>query len=237
MWLHSVFSQNATRWAAANLVATWEDLVMRIYARPSLLLLRQILFDLLVVAWIWGWWKLSALTEARIADLAAPADKSVDALETIGAGIAQAGAAAGNIPLVGEQVQRPINALSTDVTELMHTASAQADATRQTAASIGFWMFLIPALLAASWFLWRKYRYARATARLARLAAMPGGEVLLAWRAVNQLPLNQLAYIPNVVPALLAGDAATIQTLSNLARMECGMGPQRGNIQHHVTNV
>lgn len=210
---------------------------MRIYARPSMLLVRQLLIDALIVLWIWGWWKLSALTHDRIAALAAPADASVDALSTIGAGIDQAGAAAGNIPLVGAQVRRPLVALSGDVTELMHTAGAQAEATRQTAESIGFWMFLVPSALAVVVFCWRKYRYARTTLRLARLNAAPGGELLLAWRAVANVPLNVLAHLPHAITGLQGGDQATIRTLANLARLEAGMAPLHLASQRDVTHM
>ncbi|MDO5726396.1 MAG: hypothetical protein Q4Q03_00550 [Bowdeniella nasicola] len=204
---------------------------MRLYARPSPLLRRQLTFDALVVIWLVLWWKLSAQLSAKITALATPADRASDTLATITRGLGSIGEAAARIPLVGGEIQRPVATLAGDVAHLMASTQAQAEETRQTATEVGWWVFALASLLAVSWWAWHKYRYARATAQLTSLLTRPGGTKLLAFRALAHQPLRQLASYPHIVDELMRGEQQAVVWLANLELRRLAMAELPGGQQ------
>lgn len=185
---------------------------------------RQVVGDLLVVAVLVlaGW--IAVQVHDAVEALAAPGDQLAAAGAGLRDNLIEAGDVAGDLPLVGEQLQAAIAQAGEAAASVEDSGRRQADAARSAADWIGWAVFLLPSLaLLAAW-LPRRLAYALIAGRTRRLAASVEGADLLALRALTRQPLRRLQSVSRA-PAQewRRGDAGTIALLARLELDDLGL--------------
>jgi len=201
---------------------------VRLYADRPGTVVRQLLLDLAVLAWVYLWIKLATQLHDQVTRLATPGQE----LERAGAGMAENLAGAGdrldNIPGVGNAVARPFD-LAADAARGVATAGRQQqESVQDLALLLAVLVAAVPlALVMLVWLPMRARWVVRASAA-ARLRADPAGADLLALRALATQPLRRLqALDPQVAAAWRRGDQETITKLAALELRGLGLRPAR----------
>ncbi|MFI9388722.1 hypothetical protein [Kutzneria sp. NPDC052558] len=168
---------------------------MKWYADRPGRFLRQIIADLVVLAWVGGWIWLGFQVHDTVQQLRGPGDRLVSAGSGLRDVFTSAAASAGKVPLVGGQLANALGAGVQAGATLANAGNGEID----TAESLALWvpvaLVLGPVLFALAIWLPLRVRYARAAAAAQRLARLDGGEDLLALRALTRLPLRSLARV------------------------------------------
>ena len=138
---------------------------MRLYARPSWMLIRQLIADAFVVAWGLFWWWAGRLTDTTIRAIAEPSRHVAGALRQMRDNIGGAAGRVGEIPYVGGDVRVPFDRLTGDVDGMIASADGQVHAIENAATLMGWVTFALPLLL------WDEYGSSQeAAARRAHLS-------------------------------------------------------------------
>ena len=199
------------------------------YARPSALLIRQILADLSLLLWIYLWWRLSSAAEASLDRLAAPSRTAGTELRDLGSSMTGAGDNVGSVPYVGDAVRAPFDEAAKGLRGIAASTDSQVAAIEDAVHTIGWVVFAVPVALGVAAWLYFRVAAAIRVFRLRRIRSLPGGTDLLAARAVATLPLSRLARVPDPVGGLRRADPQTAVTLASLYCVSLGVriGPPR----------
>ncbi|NAZ81330.1 hypothetical protein GTR02_05825 [Kineococcus sp. R8] len=197
---------------------------MPFYADAGPRRVRQVTGDLLLVVGVLaaGW--LGRTVRAAVAALADPALSFAAGATGLAQRLRDAGEQAGDTPLVGDELARPLDAASSSAGSLAAAGREQAGAVQDLARTLGLATALIPiALLLLLWGLPR-LRWLRRARSSRRLAATPGGDTLLALRALQGGPdAALLAVHPDPAAAWRAGDPAVVRALADLQLRSVGV--------------
>jgi hypothetical protein len=197
---------------------------VKLYADRPAAALRQLLLDLLVLAWVYAWVRAAMWLHDLVRKLSVPGAK----LETAGGGLADnladAGGKVGRVPLVGDELTAPF-ARAADA------ARAVAEAGRDQQAlvdDLALWfavtLLVFPlGVVLLSW-LPLRIRWMRRAAAAAALRDNPAGRDLLALRALATQPLRRLSRIdPDVAARWRAEDPSTVDALAALELRSLGL--------------
>jgi hypothetical protein len=194
------------------------------YAERLPAALRQLLTDLLVVAWVYLWIRAALWTHDLVEKLAVPGQK----LQSAGGGIADnltdVGGKVNRVPLVGDQLVKPFNGAA-------DAARSLADAGREQQALVGRLSLVVALLvvavpLALVLFLWLplRLRWMRRAAVAAAVRDEPAGRDLLALRALVRQPLKELGRLgPDIAQSWRNGDAEAVDALAGLELRRLGL--------------
>jgi hypothetical protein len=198
------------------------------YANRPSYAARQLLTDLFVVAWVYGWVRGALWLQDQVQKLGVPGAK----LEAAGTGIADnladAGGKVGRVPLVGDDLTAPF-------TRAADAARGVADAGRQQQEAVHTMGWMSAVLLLAVplglvlfvWLPWR-IRWMRRAAVARTVQSRPAGDDLLALRALATRPLNELAALgPDIAQSWRDGDRAAVSALATLELKDLGLRPRR----------
>jgi hypothetical protein len=182
-------------------------------ARRSRQLLADAAVALALLACVWVGLTVHHLT----ADLAAPGRT----LESAGAALADtmddAGAAAGKVPLAGQELAAPFSGAGQASRAIEAAGVRQQQVVARMAALFGLLSGAVPALVILSLWLPRRVRFAREAGLAGRLRDAHGGLDILALRALARQPLGDLERVgPAVVDGWRAGDPQAIEALAAL---------------------
>ncbi|MFC6089161.1 hypothetical protein [Saccharothrix lopnurensis] len=187
---------------------------MKWYADRPARLARQVVADLLAVAWVW-FWVVSALAAGdAVRALRAPGDRLADAGRNLSDTFGEAAANARDVPLVGgrlgEALDRGRNAGGT----LTDAGATQVEAVETSALWLTVALIVVPvAFLLVTW-LPLRLRFARHAAALRRLRDR-GRTDLLALRALNALSPGDLAAFPeDPAEGWRRGDPEVVEALA-----------------------
>ena len=197
---------------------------MRLYARPSWMLIRQLIADAFVVAWGLFWWWAGRLTDTTIRAIAEPSRHVAGALRQMRDNIGGAAGRVGEIPYVGGDVRVPFDRLTGDVDGMIASADGQVHAIENAATLMGWVTFALPLLLLIIiWLPWRLRFVRRSSATLA-LVRQTNGSDLLALRALATQPISERRRSdPDPVGAWRVGDSAAITALADLELARAGV--------------
>jgi hypothetical protein len=197
---------------------------MRLYAQHPVLRARQAAADLGMLAWIVLWVVVARVVHRAVLVLAEPGR----AVEDLGASVAgnmnSAAEAAGDVPLVGDELAAPFEALSEASGAVRGAGQSAQDAVATLAFVLAVVLIVLPVgWLLLKWLPWR-LRYAReAGAAQNLLAGAPDLEVLAA-RAMATAPLPRLAALPAGTGAgWRRGDPAALRALAGLELARLGL--------------
>ncbi|MCU1431439.1 MAG: hypothetical protein JWP95_544 [Actinotalea sp.] len=197
---------------------------MKLYADHPGRRTRQIIADLLVLAWVVAWVLVGRAVHAAISTLAAPGRTLEDAGTSLQDGLTSAGDGLSNVPLLGDDLRAPFDAAGTAAGGLTEAGVALQEGVAQaalvTALAVAGWPIVVVVLL----WLRRRIRFARHADVVHRLMRAGGGVELFALRALANQPLAALATVsPDPAGDYRRGDAAVVRSLAALELRSAGV--------------
>ncbi|MEV0428875.1 hypothetical protein [Micromonospora sp. NPDC050495] len=197
---------------------------MKIYADRFPIALRQLLTDLLVVAWVYASIRFALWLHDLIEKLAVPGQKLEGAGGSLADNLAEAGGKVGRVPLVGDELTAPFNRAADAARSVAEAGHDQQELVGQLALGLSIAVLVIPLGLVLVGWLPPRLRWMRRAGAAKRLASAPAGRDLLALRALAGQPLGRLTRIdPDVAEAWRRGDDATVDALAELELRSLGL--------------
>jgi hypothetical protein len=199
------------------------------YAQTSLRRTRQILADVVVVAWVLVWVLVARAVHASVSALAGPAVPMRSAGDALSARMLDVADRVGGVPVVGDQLRAPFAGTATVGTDL-GTAATRLESSVDRAA---LWLSLLtcatPILLVLGLYAVARWRGVRAMNASARYRDDPNAHALLALRALATAPSRDLVAIgPDPLQAWQRGDPDVVRALSALELRRSGLKPSPG---------
>jgi hypothetical protein len=197
------------------------------YASAPLRAGLQATADVAVLAWILICLVIGQVVYRAVAALGEVGDRVRDGADGIAGGLNSAGSGAGRIPLVGDRVSGPLRSAGSAARDLAGAGQGLSDRAGWLALVLAFAVAAPPAIAVTVPWLWRRVRFARRAGAATALARTPGGQHLLALRALSNCPLPAvLALGPDPVEGWRRGDRDLIERLAALELKAAGVsGP------------
>src|SRR3954451_20859242 len=197
---------------------------MRLYAQHPDLRLRQLAADVGMLAWLVGWVLVARVVHGAVLVLAEPGQALEDLGGSVARNMASAADSAGRVPVAGDALARPFEALGAAGSSVGEAGQAAQDAVGTLAAVLAVVLVLLP----VGWLLLRwlpgRWRYAREAGAAARLLRGTPDLELLAARALATAPLPRLAALPDGTGAAWReGDPVAVRTLAGLELSRLGL--------------
>ncbi|MFG2104808.1 hypothetical protein ACGFJ5_29875 [Micromonospora echinaurantiaca] len=197
---------------------------MKIYADRFPIAVRQLITDLLVVAWVYAAVRGALWLHDLVQKLAVPGQKLEGAGGGLADNLAEAGGKVGRLPLVGDELTAPFERAAGAARSLAEAGRDQQELVDQLALALAVAVLVFPLALVLFGWLPLRVRWMRRAGSAAKLAAAPAGRDLLALRALATQPLGRLTRIaPDVAEAWRRGDDATVDALAALELRQLGL--------------
>ena len=188
---------------------------MQLYAQHPVLRSRQLAADLGMLAWLVLWVLVARTVHAAVLVLAEPGRAVEDLGSSVAGNMGSAAGVAEDVPVVGDELAAPFDALAEAGGSVTGAGQAAQDAVGTLATVLAVVLVVLPVgWLLLRWLPWR-LRYGREAGAARRmLAATPDLHVLAA-RALATAPLPRLAALPTGTGAAWhAGDPAAVRALA-----------------------
>jgi hypothetical protein len=197
---------------------------MPLYAQHPALRARQVAADLGMLAWIVSWVLLARTVHRAVLVLAEPGRAVEDLGTSVAGNMDSAAEAAGDVPLVGDELAAPFQALSDASGSVRGAGLAAQDAVGTLALVLAVVLVVLPVgWLLLRWLPWR-VGYAREAGAARRLLTGTPDLELLAARAMATAPLPRLAALPaGTGAAWRSGDPAAVRALAGLELARLGL--------------
>jgi hypothetical protein len=212
---------------------------VRLYARSPVLRGRQVLADAGLLLWLVLWVVLARVVHGAVLVLAEPGRAVEDLAGSVAGSMGTAADAAQDVPLVGEELAAPFEALSGAGGEVSGAGQAAQDAVGTLATVLAVVLVVLPVgWLLLRWLPWRLGWLRDAAAAERVLGGTTPDLELLAARALATAPLPALAALPEGTGAAWrAGDATAVRTLAGLELRRLGLSLPAGAGQSGSTGV
>jgi hypothetical protein len=199
---------------------------MKLYADASPRRTRQVVGDVLFVAWLLLWlWLANVVHDATLA-LAAPGRRIESAGGDLSDKLHGAGQAVEGIPLVGDQVRSPFDGAGRAADQIAAAGTSQVEAVQHLAFWLAVAVAAIPVLLLVALYVPRRVRFARTAGATQRFVDGPADLDLFALRAMAHQPVDRLAAVSDdPVRAWRDGDAGVVRALALLELRDAGLAP------------
>ncbi|MBS9532476.1 hypothetical protein KIH27_02615 [Mycobacterium sp. M1] len=203
------------------------------YATTPARLLAQLLSDALIAAWTAGWVLVGLLVHRAVAVFATVGEQVESGAHGVASNLQSAGGSADRIPLVGDALSKPLTGASAAALEIAGAGQTLHATAGWLAVLLGLAVATAPiAIVGAPWLMLRLRFFRRKRAAL-ELAATPGGEQLLALRALTGRPLGKLiAVSPDPAGAWRRADHRVIHGLAALELRSAGLARR-----HHPAHL
>jgi hypothetical protein len=200
---------------------------MKLYAESPARRGRQILTDLLVVAWVWLWVWLAVKLYHLVEKLAVPGQKMQSAGDGISGNLSDASGKVKKVPGVGDDLAAPFNKAADAARSLSDAGREQQSIVHDMAWVLALLLLMVPiALVLFVWLPIRLRFITRATAA-SRIRGGAGGADLLALRALANQPLRRLTRVSDdPVAAWRSGDQRVVTDLAALELRRLGLRPR-----------
>ncbi|SDN40087.1 hypothetical protein SAMN05660642_04758 [Geodermatophilus siccatus] len=193
---------------------------MPLYAPSPALRGRQLAADVGLLAWLVLWVLLARTVHGAVLALAEPGRAVEDLGASVAGSMSSAAQAAEDVPVVGDELAAPFEALGSAGGSVGGAGQAAQDAVGTLAAVLAVVLVVLPVgWLLLRWLSWR-LSWVRAAGAARRLAT--ADPAVLAARALATAPLGRLADLPpGTADAWRAGDPAATRALAavELARL------------------
>ena len=200
---------------------------MRLYADRLPTAARQLLTDLIVVAWVYLWIRGAIWLHDLIEKLAVPGRKLEGAGGSLANNLAEAGEKVGRVPVVGDELTAPFEKAAAAARSMAEAGHDQQVLVGKLALALSLALLVFPLGLVLLGWLPLRIRWIRRAADAGRLRSGPAGRDLLALRALANQPLRKLTRIdPDVSEAWRRGDEATVDALAALELRGLGLRPR-----------
>jgi hypothetical protein len=197
---------------------------MQLYAHRSALRARQLAADVGMLVWIVLWVVLARAAHGAVLALAGPGQAVEDLGDSVAGNMASAAGVAEDVPLVGDELAAPFDALSRAGGSVTGAAQGAQDAVGTLATILTLLLIVLPVgWLLLRWLPWR-LRYAREAGAAVRLLTGTPDLELLAARALATAPLPRLAALPaGTGTGWRTGDPAAVASLAGLELGRLGL--------------
>lgn len=197
---------------------------MKLYADAPVRRTRQLVGDLLLVAWVWLWVWLAMVVHDATLQLAEPGRRISEAGGGLGDRLREAGEAVGDVPVVGDEVRTPFDGAGDAAQQI----AAAGDAQVQAVEDLAFWLALavgaIPVLVALAGYLPLRWRFVREATAGQRFVDSAEDLDLFALRAMARQPMHRIAAISDdPVGAWRQGDPRVVRALAALELKDSGL--------------
>lgn len=197
---------------------------MRIYADRYPTFVRQVITDLLVVAWVYVWIRAALWLHDQVEKLGVPGAKLEGAGTGLADNLADAGGKVGRVPIVGDQLTAPFEKAAQAARSLAEAGRDQQELVGNLALALAVITLVFPIGLVLLGWLPLRIRWIRRAGAAASLRSAESGRDLLALRALATQPLRKLNRIgPDVVDAWRRSDASTVDALAALELKALGL--------------
>jgi len=197
---------------------------MQLYAQHPVLRARQLAGDLGMLAWVVLWVLVARTVHGAVLVLAEPG-RAVEALgNSVAGNMNSAAGVAEDVPVVGDDLAAPFDALADASGSVSGAGQAAQDAVGTLATVLAVVLVALPvAWLLLRW-LPRRLDYARDAGAARRLLTGTPDLHLLAARALATAPLPRLAALPTGTGAAWqAGDPAAVRALAAVELSRLGL--------------
>ncbi len=197
---------------------------MQLYAQHPVLRSRQVAADVGVLAWTVLWVLVARLVHGAVLVLAEPGRAVEDLGRSVAGNMGSAAEAAGDVPLVGDELSTPFEALSEAGGSVRGAGQAAQESVSTLALVLAVVLVVLPVgWLVLRWLPWR-LRYVREAAAARRLLDGTPDLEILAARALATAPLPRLAQLPaGTGAAWRGGDSRAVRTLAGLELARLGL--------------
>lgn len=194
---------------------------MILYAAAPARRVRQILGDLLFLAWIGVCLWAAMLAREAVLELGAPGEAAVDAADGMSGQLRDVADRIGEVPVVGDGLTAPVAGLADQADGLGAAGAAMVETVGVLSLVVAAAVALIPVLLAAVVYLPVRIRFAR---RAGAAWSASDDPALFALRALANQPARKLAEISgDPVAAWRNGDEEAIRRLADLELRSAGI--------------
>jgi hypothetical protein len=196
---------------------------MQLYAQHPALRTRQLAADLGMLAWLVLWVLVARTVHAAVLVLAEPGRAVEDLGNSVAGNMDSAAGVAEDVPVVGDELAAPFDALADASGSVSGAGQAAQDAVGTLALVLAVVLVVLPVgWLLLRWLPWR-LRYAREAGAARRLAGTAELDILAA-RAMATAPLPRLAALPaGTGAAWHAGDPAAVRALAGVELGRLGL--------------
>ncbi|HEV7906693.1 MAG TPA: hypothetical protein VGP03_01005 [Pseudonocardiaceae bacterium] len=198
---------------------------MKWYADQPARSARQVLVDVLAVAWVWFWVHTALGVRDEVLKLRSPGNGLVSAGSGMRDTFQGAAAKARDVPVVGDRLANALGEGSKAGNTLVDTGHSQIQFVEQTGCWIAVALIAVPVLFLFVTWLPRRLSFARSAGAAQRLRDA-GARDVLALRALTELPLRQLAQVSDdPAGAWRKGDDDVVAELAARTLARAGVRP------------
>ncbi|MFI5844384.1 hypothetical protein ACIA8K_32285 [Catenuloplanes sp. NPDC051500] len=185
---------------------------------------RQVVTDLLVVAWVYGWIKAGLWLRDLIEKLAVPGQKMEGAGQGLADNLTDAGDKVGRVPIAGDELTAPFARAAEAAQGLANAGRDQQDLVADLSWALPLALVAGPIALVLLVWLPLRVRWIRRAGSAASARGSIAGRDLLALRALTGQPVRRLAKLdPDVAGAWRRGDEKTLDALAALELRSLGL--------------
>jgi len=197
---------------------------VKIYADRPLVAVRQLLADLLVLAWVYLSIRGAMWLHDLVQKLAVPGKKLEDAGAGLADNLADAGGKVGRVPVVGDELTEPFDKAAEAARSVAAAGRDQQELIGDLALALSVAVLVFPlGLVLFGWLPLRVRWVRRARAAVALRSTAPGRD-LLALRALAAQPLRELTRIDaDVAGAWRRGEPSAVEALATLELRRLGL--------------
>ncbi|MGY1815740.1 hypothetical protein [Blastococcus sp. SYSU D00820] len=197
---------------------------MRLYATRPDRRLAQVAADLGMLAWVVLWVVVARVVHGAVLVLAEPGRAVEDLGNSVADSMNSAAGAAEDVPVVGDELAAPLDALGSAAGSVSGAGQSAQDAVATLATVLAVVLVVLPVgWLLLRWLPWRLAWIREAGAAQRLMTGTPDLD-LLAARALATAPLPRLAALPaGTGAAWRAGDPDAVRTLAALEADRLGL--------------
>ena len=184
----------------------------------------QLFSDFAIVVWTALWLLVGLAVYDAISTIADAGRQVESGAHGIAGNLASAGHGAQQIPLVGDEVSKPLTSASQAALDIAGAGHNLDTTASWLAVLLAMAVVAVPILIAVLPWLFLRLRFFRRKLAVTALAATPSGEQLLALRALaNRPPRELVAVSPDPVGGWRREDPITIRALARLELRSAGI--------------
>jgi hypothetical protein len=197
---------------------------MKIYADAGPRRTRQLIWDLIALALIALWIWIGVKVHDAIAQLGVVGDKMAGVGTSLNGDLTSMADKLGSVPVIGGGIRAPFESAADAANSITEAGEWQRETVDHLALIASIALVIGPIVAILALWLIPRLLWVRRAYLTAAVAAAPGGEDLLALRALVTRPMAELLTVhPDPANAWRSGDRAAISALAGAQRRAVGL--------------